>query len=1680
MANPGIDQVRVTYCRRSLVPASVKSSPSRSDSGFSQSEESSIASNGDWTVVGDNLSFPEVLNRPISAQPQQPTHKTRGGRCSMPYHRTSKEAHASSFYAAAVYHLNELAAESDSGAGLYTIQRLIETAHHAVSRHSPELLRQLQDANVVGLEATLDVASIIALDGPSAPIHLHLLGAALATITTGVPWTITVNDESWTYLIGEKTCDERRILWLSRDIVECVASSFPNPSTFQQRGLTLLSRLVKAETYDEDADVLGRLMVGAIGVVPIEITTTPSPKNNLKYLMRCRNWDGQILACFRGRFAKAGHGDKQKGKAPMSMINRFDDVANDWASLSSPVSQKALLLWNDAFTLVARSSGENVLTKTKIANGISYVSADVQRFDLGTTIPSLEDVRANLGLLPRVAMWGSAASVKPKGTFDVERFVETFAEVITETVSSLETRDSTNGQFHSESFIRSASQRSRDWSTKFFEEINRFVQSIYDEAGDERQKKLDEKVGAAQKSALERAKLPPSERGSMTTLTAILRQSTPSNRLYERLLREAYDRFCDQSATLAVVNAFFLRTCVGFGLLTDDDICLLDVLKSSVRASLLDTIRENVTGKLTQIFSDSSASGAPVLAWLDPNCAYTWLFLPPIAELRTLWTGMEGFDLGDLHSQLAAGVSDTETDILSAVFQKLLEMDKAKVRTFGKVYTPRPLVHFVLRAAGIDAGPEAIENDVLADSFEYLLDQSDEVQYLTAVRSVLDPAAGSGGFLAYYVAVVVSKLRRCDGVWNNSVRLERALKAIADNVWGVEIDFVAWEISLINLLTQILPIVRRLQELRGDGTPVSIPKFNIYHGNTLRLFKDNLYADNATKRAEMRAKLWESQLTKYRRFDFVLGNPPYTRRQYSSSAFDGVDDENYDEKKSPWSLLGDKSVYGRRGLNWKSEQRTAQLHLFFFLFGAIRLKNGGKLAFVSPPTFLSSPYDIGFKQHLLSFVIPETLFIAPRFVFFAEQTEVMVTVCRHAEDRGRRPMSAAFHVLLDRVHLMDSFDRQNMRNGLGIWDEICAMRDDYAARAEKSGIFRNSRFFVSLIPADVLYDSHDPSCKEEERDVMAGFLKPGVFGARTPEDIMKAVDGVQPLTAIAPQVGRGVNTGADAFLTFTSTDKFVALVAKLGKKLTFSPQDAKKNHDDFLRIVGSEGYLRRCHFEKDERSHYIAPDVPGFIIECYLKEQAPASNTVTRKYLEYASIAATSISGGKLKVSATDANAKLALWMAEAKLDIREAKESTRKGQGKPSGDTRHAYLTLGSNPKVDWNPPYFLVSHFAYFRVSSPNRCIQFMLVSEAGHAKNNFVYVSPPKSGHWAGSYALLALLNSLPVEAFIIRVLGKGKQVDTKSVTADAMGTLPVPPGNDNMKREFSHLGAILTTLYERLRGVPAVKENKRKDLLMLRCSGAGFRVSVPGKALTFCEFLSSLTPEEHCSALVKTVKDVEKGDSSDLTPLQALAPDISFEKDEEAGKADGANFLADCFDREATLGNMLHASAILDIVSRLEALVDALAFKAYGFTAAEVSNTWDLLGYRLPQSVRIHLQRAYPTEIQSDPAFRGLQLARHIETEATQYSQSGTFLGLSLSGNNVSELVDRLVAASTKPVSLPKPARTPESVVVNKRGTSSRKRKGPKPSDSRAAKRTRLMFDTEEGSDRDQDEPIPMME
>lgn len=282
----------------------------------------------------------------------------------------------------------------------------------------------------------------------------------------------------------------------------------------------------------------------------------------------------------------------------------------------------------------------------------------------------------------------------------------------------------------------------------------------------------------------------------------------------------------------------------------------------------------------------------------------------------------------------------------------LSEYDPKLRKARGVWYTPAPVVNFIVRAVDDILKSEFDLPNGLADTSKTKIKinlQATDRRYTNNIRTIeetvhrvqiLDPATGTGTFLAEVVKHIHKKFEGQQGIWSNYVEMH-----LLPRLNGFELLMASYAMAHLKL---------DLLLTETGYKPTRDQRFRIYLTNSL----EEHHQDTGTLFANWLSS--EANEANHIKRDSpvmcVIGNPPYSGESQNKGEWIMQLMEDY--KKEP----GGKEKLKERNPKWINDD-----YVKFLRYGQHFIeKNGsGVLAFINPHGFLDNPTFRGMRWNLL-------------------------------------------------------------------------------------------------------------------------------------------------------------------------------------------------------------------------------------------------------------------------------------------------------------------------------------------------------------------------------------------------------------------------------------------------------------------------------------------------------------------------------------------------------------------------------------------------------------------------------------------------------------------------------------------------------------------------------------------
>lgn len=340
--------------------------------------------------------------------------------------------------------------------------------------------------------------------------------------------------------------------------------------------------------------------------------------------------------------------------------------------------------------------------------------------------------------------------------------------------------------------------------------------------------------------------------------------------------------------------------------------------------------------------------------------------------LRKVFQSIAGYDIDDniewivddLASMFAAtdaakimknyGSNNRHSDPIVHFYEDFLaEYDPKLRKARGVWYTPAPVVKFIVKSVDeilqTEFGlPRGLADDSTVKAIR-AIEQSKDKRTTDGMKheeveiprvQILDPATGTGTFLAEIIQQVRDKFDGLEGMWPSYVE-----KSLIPRLHGFEILMASYTIAHLKLS----------MTLKATG----------YEGQTNQRL--NVFLTNSLEEATPRATtLWAkwlsdeadaaSRVKTETPIMIATGNPPYAAESSNKGAWIGVLMEDY--KKEP----GGFSKLNERNPKWINDDYVKFIRLAQHY---IERNNEGIIAYINPHGYLDNPTFRGMRWNLL-------------------------------------------------------------------------------------------------------------------------------------------------------------------------------------------------------------------------------------------------------------------------------------------------------------------------------------------------------------------------------------------------------------------------------------------------------------------------------------------------------------------------------------------------------------------------------------------------------------------------------------------------------------------------------------------------------------------------------------------
>lgn len=345
-----------------------------------------------------------------------------------------------------------------------------------------------------------------------------------------------------------------------------------------------------------------------------------------------------------------------------------------------------------------------------------------------------------------------------------------------------------------------------------------------------------------------------------------------------------------------------------------------------------------------------------------------------------------------------------------------LHLSSLKLRKeLGQYATPINIVRHILKSAGFSHSKDILD------------------------KKLIDPACGSGAFLAESVRIYLHSLKKAD------IPIHKWYPMVISAVSGIDIDPAACFFARINLSILLAPAVLESATKYGIRAIKPLP---VYCADTLKIIASELKGNKML--------YTEQTLILTNRFDFVVGNPPYFKVK-----------DLHDDLKEVFS----DSVYGH-----------PNAYALFLHAGIEMLKERGRLGFIIPRSMLSGLY---FKN-LRSFIeqktsVREIVYISDRKKVFDDVLHGTMVLCLERNKHHHRTVNISYAQTTKELEDNISFNVEREKviqrlNGTTVW---------FVSDSQETYDIINR-----IIKRHPLLSGHEVNCRAKTGQIVWNRVKP--------------------------------------------------------------------------------------------------------------------------------------------------------------------------------------------------------------------------------------------------------------------------------------------------------------------------------------------------------------------------------------------------------------------------------------------------------------------------------------------------------------------------------------------------------------------------------------------------------------
>jgi type I restriction-modification system DNA methylase subunit len=407
--------------------------------------------------------------------------------------------------------------------------------------------------------------------------------------------------------------------------------------------------------------------------------------------------------------------------------------------------------------------------------------------------------------------------------------------------------------------------------------------------------------------------------------------------------RNLIEVFCRETAYVLIGRVLFIRIC------EDKDIIKTMISAKGIAESLRYYGERSVENVYLRLFNESREEIKKYYSHLHELGFFDWWVIEEVRKGTFLYDDMRIQDSleRDLDYSIKKALrrlnrfdfTQINRDILGDVYQGYLPKEERK--RLGEFYTPTEIVKYILDAVGYKP-----ENEIRG-------------------KKIVDPACGSGSFLVEATQRLIERYRRIGFNLKDSDDAKQITDGCINSIYGLDIHPFACFIAEMNLLFQLVDLY---DVVKRKHKYFELPRLNIYRTDSLAPVGEPIeltkFFDNS-RRKMLIEETKEADKVKDTTFDFVVGNPPYVRKERIPTDYK----KKILIKTYPEVYHGDNDIYVyfiSKGINWLNEH--------------------GKFGFIVSGKFMKTRYGEGLRAFIADKCCIEQLFYFGDIEVFKEVT----------------------------------------------------------------------------------------------------------------------------------------------------------------------------------------------------------------------------------------------------------------------------------------------------------------------------------------------------------------------------------------------------------------------------------------------------------------------------------------------------------------------------------------------------------------------------------------------------------------------------------------------------------------------------------------------------------------------